>query len=160
MKFEQAVALTIAEEGPYTIEKDGSISKCGINSKYYPEVLKPDFGPQRATLIFEADYWSKLRCDELQPFLRFTVFECGVNQGQPTAAELLQQALQVRVDRVLGPVTMAAAAKATKATLVEFNARRAGLYAHTDGFPIQGLGWLRRLFRCDAACALYLPAVS
>ena len=51
-----------------------------------------------AVAIYEADYWTKLKLDdiyEISPFLADKLFDLGVNVGKARAAKWLQQALNV-----------------------------------------------------------------
>ena len=51
-----------------------------------------------AVAIYEADYWAKLKLDdiyEISPFLADKLFDLGVNVGKARAAKWLQQALNV-----------------------------------------------------------------
>ena len=62
------------------------------------------------------------------------------------AARLLQEALNVGVDGIIGPITMGAAKGADPRELVcEIGARRMVLYGSLAHFRTFGLGWSRRL---------------
>jgi len=103
----------------------------------------------QAQAIFKAHFWDLLKCDEIASAgLALQIFDMSVNQGRGPAVSALQQALGVKVDGKLGPVTLKAATEQggwdTFAVNIEFSARRAVRYAVTKNFDAFGLGWMRR----------------
>ena len=153
MTFEEAVVQTLEEEGPLSYDTDDGLpTKWGIRAKYYPEVLNEHFNRDKAIAIYRRDYWMKVSCDKFPPYMRFMLFECAVNQGQVTAIKLLQQALRIKQDGWVGPVTIQAAINAGIGGLDELLTRRLCRYAVTDGFVANGLGWVRRAVRCHRKC--------
>jgi lysozyme family protein len=74
------------------------------------------------------------------------VFDCAVNSGPGRAAMLLQQAIGVWPDGVIGPKTMAAI-KATdaKATVDRFCDLRLAFLRGLPTWPTFGKGWERRV---------------
>ena len=71
----------------------------------------------------------------------------AVNQGPGRAKRFLQRALKVTADGRIGPLTLAAAARADpEDTLSEFMTRRALHYSGLANLAVFGLGWFRRLF--------------
>ncbi|MCH8520818.1 glycosyl hydrolase 108 family protein [Glycocaulis sp.] len=96
--------------------------------------------------IYKARYWDQCRCDELPEGVDAIVFDAAVNHGAGRAARLLQEALGVGVDEIIGPITMGAAKAADPRELVcEIGARRMVLYGNLAHFRTFGLGWSRRL---------------
>jgi len=97
--------------------------------------------------IYRELYWEPLHCDEMPGGIDLALFDCGVNQGTSRAARLLQRALNVSVDGVIGPVTMRAATDARPLDLLtEFMALRMRAYGRLSRlFRTFGLGWSRRL---------------
>lgn len=105
--------------------------------------------PEQATDVFRFYFWRLLRCDELPSGLALLTFDAGINQGRGPAITMLQQALGIKADGKLGPVTMEAAAAAAgrPAFITEYVARRTHRYATTKNFDSFGLGWMRRIAR-------------
>jgi len=98
-----------------------------------------------AEAIYRARYWGPLRCDELPRGVDLMVFDFGVNAGPARSARLLQTALGVAADGIIGPVTLAAARHADVPALLERMARaREAYYRSLETFPTFGKGWLRR----------------
>ena len=63
---------------------------------------------EKATEFYEVHYWQAARCPELPWPVSLVVFDCAVNQGVGTSARVLQRAVGVDVDGVIGPKTLAA----------------------------------------------------
>lgn len=61
-----------------------------------------------AELLFRQDYWDPCRCDELPPGLAIAVADAAYNQGPRTAGALLQRALGVTQDGIVGDKTIRA----------------------------------------------------
>jgi lysozyme family protein len=85
----------------------------------------------------------------MPPPLALLVFDAAVNNGVSQAKHLLQQALGVTVDGVIGPQTEAALSAAMKsdvsALCAEFQARRVVFMSGLTLWYRDGLGWARRL---------------
>ena len=95
--------------------------------------------------IYQQNYWDACRCDELPPPIALLVFDITVNAGPSRSIRLLQEALGVSVDGIIGPETLGAARAADpQEVAAEFTARRSLYYASLSTFKTFGLGWLRR----------------
>lgn len=103
--------------------------------------------------IYEQLYWAPLLCDAMPAGVDLAVFDCGVNQGIGRAKVLLQKAVGVPADGVIGPQTLAALAAADPRDLLnEFMARRMRAYGRLSRlFSVFGLGWSRRLMATHKA---------
>jgi len=100
-----------------------------------------------AAAIYRAWYWDACRCDELPAPITLAVFDAAVNQGPLRARKLLQGAVGVKADGIVGPVTLDAVRAADTADLLrDFMARRALHYASLPNRAVFGRGWFRRLF--------------
>jgi lysozyme family protein len=104
---------------------------------------------EQARDVFRHYFWRLLRCDELPVGLALLVFDAGINQGRGPAIVMLQEALGIKADGKIGPVTLAAAVAAAgrPSFIDEYAARRAHRYSTTKNFEIFGLGWMRRLMK-------------
>lgn len=130
-------------------------TKHGISAAQYPSIDIKNLTLDAAKGIYLRDYWDRLKCGVLPSPLNRAVFEFGVNEGQPTAALMLQKALGVVQDGDIGAVTIAAANKLEKRYAVSaFIAYCALHYVHLPTFPGNGLGWMRRcaLTAMDCNC--------
>lgn len=117
--------------------------------------------------IYYARYWNALRCDELPPGVDWIVFDFGVNAGVGRAARTLQRILakrdpSLKVDGVVGPLTVAAMAKASPRDVVEeFHEERMRHYRGLSTWGVFGTGWTRRAesVLADARAAVASGAV-
>jgi lysozyme family protein len=106
-----------------------------------------------AVAIYREQFWNFCRCDELPAMLAIAVADAAVNQGRGPAITMLQGALGVKPDGLIGPVTLGAAAKAdANAILIDYLAARAVRYVATANYGRYGRGWFRRLFKVERAC--------
>jgi lysozyme family protein len=160
--FPRALSHVLTYEGGYSDHSSdpGGATKYGITHAVLAQhrgtsVTKADMQAltrEEAAEIYRRRYWETARCAALPGGLDLAVFDCAVNQGTGRAARLLQEALQVAADGVIGPKTLAAIATTPPQDLLaEFMARRMRAYASlTKLFPTFGLGWSRRLMATHA----------
>lgn len=100
--------------------------------------------------FYKSQFWDKVRGDQLPAGLDYAVYDLAVNAGTGRAAKLLQRAVGVADDGVIGPGTMAAVAKANpRHALDQFSAAKAAFYKSiVDRDPSQAKfikGWLARV---------------
>lgn len=142
--FGAAFDIVIGVEGGVVTDQ-GGLTKFGISQRQYPDLDIRNLTLDQAQQIYRNDYWNKCRCDGLPPRLAACVFDAAVNEGQGTALRMLQRAVKVLDDGIIGPATLAAARNVSDA-LTRFMAERAFMYSHTGDFETDGHGWLSRLF--------------
>lgn len=148
--FDRAFALVIGAEGGYVNDPrdPGGETKYGITKRQYPGADIKNLTIEGAKTIYAADYWLPAKCDKLPWPLSAMVFDTAVNQGGGTALKLLQRALGVPQDGVIGNNTMLAIGRADQKELCAmFLAERALRYTGTRNFDIYGRGWIKRMFR-------------
>lgn len=157
--FDRAFAFTVGVEGGYTADPQdpgnwtggeagvGTLkgTKYGISAASYPGMNIEALTLATAKTIYRRDYWNKMAGDSLPPELACVTFDAAVNSGVREAGEWLQMALEVSVDGLIGPETVAAAKAA--------NQRQAAVYAIANRLAYDwklataddfGLGWTRR----------------
>lgn len=146
--FARAFELVIGHEGGYANDPEdpGGETKFGISKRAYPSEDIAALTLERAREIYRADYWLKVRADELPWALALPLFDFAVNSGTYTAIKAMQRALGVKDDGTIGPKTLAAA-KATDhlTAIVNMQAERIVLLAKLPTFGRFGLGWSRRV---------------
>ena len=102
----------------------------------------------KAAELYLSDYWHACHCDQLPPALAMAVFDCAVNCGPRTAILLLQEVLHVKVDGIIGPVTIQKAFRMNRVPY--YMAKRAEYYCDitvANSTLSKFLrGWLNRLF--------------
>jgi lysozyme family protein len=136
----------------------GGRTRFGISQAAYPSLDIPNLTRDHAQRIYHRDFWRGSKAKELADngLLELAVlhFDSAVNHGVPLANMILQRALHVKVDGILGPKTLAAACRADQSTLlIDYLARRASKYSRIavkDHSQIAFLyGWHRRLFKLE-----------
>lgn len=159
-KLERCLEAVLADEGGLSNNRQdpGGLTKYGISQRAYPTLNIAALTVEQAKAIYQRDYWNPINGDNLPTGLDLTLFDCAVNQGVSTAIQLLQQVLGLKVDGHLGPITLAASAKAMPGLLDTFAAERALRYEFNRNEEVFGRGWYRRLFRTHRrAWALAAP---
>jgi lysozyme family protein len=96
--------------------------------------------------IYKVGYWDKCRCYDLPSGVDFLVFDAAVNMGVGRSAKLLQEAVGVSADGVIGPITIAAANAAdVDLTIERFSQLKEAFYRSLPTFGTFGNGWLNRV---------------
>tara|TARA_R110000850_G_scaffold224212_1_gene349694 strand:- start:299 stop:901 length:603 start_codon:yes stop_codon:yes gene_type:complete len=103
----------------------------------------------QAVKVYKAQYWDKVRADELPSGIDYTVADFAVNSGPSRAARYLQAALNVAQDGVIGSQTIAAAQAADPKTIIrKINADRLAFMKRIKNGKLWktfGRGWQRRV---------------
>jgi len=140
------------EGDTYTDDKhdSGGATKYGISQKAYPDINIFLLTRRRAMAIYFTDYWLRGKCDKLPSCLALPHFDACVNVGVTRATKLLQGALGVADDGIIGPKTLAAARKKGCTALRDLGALRIMHYVslivrHPTQIRFM-YGWVRRTF--------------
>jgi lysozyme family protein len=150
MNFDEAFEIVIGHEGEWSnhARDPGGLTRWGITQRDYPNLDLETLTLDGAKHIYKSDYWDKIQGDYLPGKIAFLVFDSAVNQGVMRATKLMQRALSVQVDGVIGPRTLAAAQSVDPVEFAAlFGAERALHYASLSNFDVFGRGWMRRLLR-------------
>ncbi len=62
--------------------------------------------PETAGRIYKKYFWNHFPMDQIPGQIAYVLFDVAVNSGQRTAAKLLQRALGVEADGIIGPKTL------------------------------------------------------
>lgn len=146
--FDKAFAQVIGLEGGYSNDPQdpGGETNYGISQRAYPNENIADLTLERAKFLYKRDYWDKVKGDDLPEQLGSFMFDAAVNQGVETAIKLLQKALNLAQDGIIGVNTMRKAKASGREEAALFMAERALRYTGTRNFDRFGKGWLKRLF--------------
>lgn len=148
MNFDVAFERLIGHEGGYVNHpKDpGGETNFGISKRSYPDVDIKNLTLEQAKGIYLRDFWDACRCSEMPFEVSFQVFDAAVNHGPERAALLLQEALGVSQDGIIGNVTLATAQTCDPTKFrMKFNAARLFFYTMLPTWPAFGKGWVRRV---------------
>lgn len=158
--FDRAFDLVIGAEGRLSMDPrdrgnwtGGEVNagelkgtKFGISARSYPALDIAALTVDQAKAIALADFWQKHHCDQMPWPVSAIVFDGAFNQGS-VGAEALQDALGVKADGVIGPITLDALAKADTAQTATLTLTfRAKAYVSDSDYWLYGKGWLDRLF--------------
>ena len=173
--FKHIIHHVLDLEGGYVDDPDdaGGATHFGVSARSYPDIDIETLTREHAIAIYERDYWRAYSCDLLPPAIGCFLFDSLVQHRPRTAVTMLQQALGVTADGIIGPVTITASEQAVAAEwnlagqqpgraellLVDLFTRRTDLYAGiASGVRAKfRTGWFRRLCRlqqfiyCDLA---------
>jgi lysozyme family protein len=149
---QRCIDLILAEEGGQVNHPrdPGGLTKYGISKRAYPQLDIAVLTRETAVALYRRDYWNPVHGDELPDGLDLLVLDSAINQGPATTIRLLQEALNLNQDGVLGPITLAHARRTLPNVLQEFCALRAWRYEINRNEDVFGKGWFRRLFRLYA----------
>lgn len=141
--FEEVIGL----EGGYNhnIHDPGGETKYGIAKKYHPNEDIKSLSLVRAKEIYKDEYWDKVEGDKLIYPLNLYVFSCAVNMGIYKAITLLQKALNVTQDGIIGKNTLESSKNITDEELEMYFVYQALEYGKLANFSSFGKGWLKRI---------------
>lgn len=148
MNFDSAFHLVIGHEGGYVNNPrdPGGETKYGISKREYPNLSIKNLTLGDAKQIYRNDYWDRLQLDQLPDAIRFDLFDAAVNSGLTTAAKLLQRAVKVADDGVIGSITISAANAMNPETLDKRLSGYRLLYlTEIKAWPVFGKGWVKRV---------------
>ena len=153
--FRDCLDLVLASEGGFVNHKldPGGITNLGVTKKVWEEWIghpatekdMKELTPAIVAPMYEMRYWRTSYCEKLPRGLDLLVFSMAVNAGAGRSVKLLQDAIGVVADGVIGPNTMARINEANVETLIDkFSEARTAYYKGLKLFPVFGSGWLNR----------------
>lgn len=151
--FNLAFDLLIRLEGGITNDPNdnGGLTKYGISQRAFPNLDITALTLEEAKEIYKKNYWDVCRCDELPASFDIAVFDSAVNQGPTQAIKLLQRAIGVLDDGVIGKLTIDACRAAGAAELRNFMLRRLFHYSQLEDYKHYKKGWFNRILAVSEA---------
>ena len=154
--FPASLALVLQSEGGFVNHKNdpGGMTNLGVTRNVWKEWVKHEVDeaemraltPELVTPLYKQRYWDACKCSDLFRGVDYAVFDSAVNMGPGRAAKLLQAALGVTADGVIGRATIAAATAADPVELLEaFSLGKEEFYKSLPTFATFGKGWLNRV---------------
>ena len=96
--------------------------------------------------IYKNQYWDAMSCDNFPFAVAFQLFDAAVNHGLPNARKILQRAVGVKDDGIIGAITLNEIRKQPQFALINlFNAERIQFYTRISTFNTFGKGWMSRV---------------
>jgi lysozyme family protein len=153
--FRDCLELVLKHEGGFVNHpKDpGGITNLGVTKRVWEEWIghpatekdMRELTPALVAPMYEMRYWRTSYCEKLPRGLDLLVFSMAVNAGAGRSVKLLQDAIGVVADGVIGPNTMAKINEANVETLIDkFSEARTAYYKGLKLFPVFGRGWVAR----------------
>ena len=154
--FPASLALVLKAEGGFVNHPrdPGGMTNLGGTRNVWKEWVRHEVDeaemrsltPELVAPLYKARYWDACKCDDLPRGVDYAVFDSAVNMGPFRAAKLLQAALGVTADGVIGRATIAAATAADPVELLEaFSQGKEAFYQSLATFQTFGKGWLNRV---------------
>lgn len=152
MDFNTAFDLLIGHEGGYSNHPNdpGRETMYGITARVarnngYTGSMR-DLPLSLAKDIARREYWTAVSADQMPASVRFDLFDTAYNSGTVQAIKLLQRALVVTDDGIVGPVTLnAARAMDPERLAARFNGWRLDFLNDLPTWPSFGRGWTQRV---------------
>jgi lysozyme family protein len=168
-RFDRCLAEVLRLEGGYVDDPrdPGGATKFGVTRAVLGEARGQAVSPEDVKVLTEAEagqiyrnrYWTVMRAGELPAGLDLAAFDAAVNMGPGAAARLLQTALGVEADGVVGPKTLTKALSApTPEVIAAVSELRRERYRALAGFKIFGRGGLRRADAVEALAQTWAGA--
>jgi len=123
-------------------------TKYGISAASYPKLDIKNLTLAEAKQIYKVDFWDKVSADELPEVIRYDIFDMAVNSGVHTAIKVLQKAINVNPDGIIGKDTLQALTKVSSESLdKKFNGYRLLFITSlsTRNWENFGKGWVNRI---------------
>lgn len=96
--------------------------------------------------IYLEEYWERYHCEQYPYKTSFMVFDAYVNHSPKTVNRMIQRALGVADDGILGAKSRKAINDHSDLTLFDrFTAERLKQYTTSSKFPTFGRGWVNRI---------------
>lgn len=150
--FDEAFLIIIGHEGGCVNDPNdrGGETKYGISKVRYPNEDIPNLSLDRAKFLFKRDFWDTCRCGEMVWPISLLVFDAAINSGEEYGRKLLQRALGVLPDGVLGPISMRVLKERSLgpwALAAELLSLRMHDMTKFGTWQPHGLGWTRRILK-------------
>ncbi len=142
----------IQNEGGYVNDPNdlGGETNWGVTARtarangYYASMI--NMTRDDAFEIYYSAFWLRYQCDRLSPALAFQFFDACVNHGFGNACRILQRAVGVADDGIIGRVTLAAINERDDSeAVILFTSERLRFYTKLRAFSRYGRGWTNRV---------------
>lgn len=152
LTFQQIFDRLIGHEGGYVNdprdpggETNWGITKHTAQENGYMGSMRA-MTREQAFKIYHSAFWVRYQCEKMPSAVAYQFFDAAVNHGLGNASRMLQRAVNVADDGVIGNFTLAAIKKmAVSDVIMRLNAERLEFYCKLSTFATFGKGWVRRV---------------
>lgn len=121
-------------------------TKFGISAMTYPHLDIEGLTIEQAKGIYYEDWWLEFGMERFHMALAYQMFDAAINHGMKRAAQMLQRAVGVTDDGIIGTNTRKALALfSLEDVLFNLLAERLEFMANAGGWDEFGKGWARRI---------------
>jgi lysozyme family protein len=152
--FEVAIGRVLAHEGGYINdpmdrggETNWGVTRNTATAAGYTGKMR-DMTRDQAKAIYKLLYWDGIKANQMPFAVAYQVFDAAVNHGVSAASKMIQRAVGVADDGVIGTNTLRAINSRSAQNLVlEFNGARISFYTAIakPQFDRFGRGWMNRV---------------
>lgn len=154
--FDKCFQLVLEHEGKYVNDPrdPGGRTNMGVTQRNWESYLNRSvtetemrmLTPENVKPFYRAQYWDKIKGDQLPAGIDYAVFDFAVNSGVSRAIKMLQQICGVLVDGVLGPKSMEAIRSCNSDEVVDALCdMRLDFLKRLSTFETFGRGWTIRV---------------
>ncbi|GAA5102661.1 glycoside hydrolase family 108 protein [Wohlfahrtiimonas larvae] len=98
--------------------------------------------------IYYEEFWKGKVSNHIKHHLAFHLFDCSINSGYSRAVKILQEALGLKADGLLGVDTVNAISQHTEKEIIYlFGINRMYFYSTLANYSTFGKGWRNRLLK-------------
>jgi lysozyme family protein len=121
-------------------------TKFGISAMSYPGLDIENLTLANAKAIYYEDWWKPLNMNHLTFAMQYQMFDAAINHAGVNATRMLQRAIGVDDDGIIGPLTIAAKDEMEiNDLLMLFIAERISFFTQIKTFDLYGRGWMNRM---------------
>lgn len=152
LSFQQIFDRLIGHEGGYVNdlrdpggETNWGVTKRTAQANGYTGDMKT-MTRQQAYEIYHRAFWVRYQCDQMPPAIAYQFFDAAVNHGFGNASRMLQRAVGVLDDGIIGKYSLEAINRnPISDTLMVLNGERLNFYTRLKNFDRYGKGWVNRV---------------
>ena len=152
LSFKQIFDRLIGHEGGYVNdprdpggETNWGVTKRTAQANGYTGDMKT-MTRQQAYEIYHRAFWVRYQCDQMPPAIAYQFFDAAVNHGFGNASRMLQRAVGVLDDGIIGKYSLEAINRnPISDTLMVLNGERLNFYTRLNNFERYGKGWVNRV---------------
>ncbi|UJW87945.1 glycoside hydrolase family 108 protein [Devosia sp. SL43] len=136
-------------------------TKKGIAAASYPALDIKNLSDAKIAELYEANYWRKIRGDDLPSGVDLSTMDYGVNSGPSRSAKELQRVVGVEADGRIGPVTILAVKAADPRVVIKGHCgRRMSFLRGLAIWNTFGRGWSTRVANVEAKALSWVSSKS
>ena len=152
LTFQQIFDRLIGHEGGYVndLQDPGGETNWGVTKRTaqangYTGNMKT-MTRQQAYEIYRRAFWLRYNCEQMPDAVAYQFFDAAVNHGFGNASRMLQRAVGVLDDGIIGKYSLEAInSNPISDTLMVLNGERLNFYTRLKNFDRFGKGWVSRV---------------